>query len=149
MRKKRDKYKNYYAILSNEITSAVNHQFETQFSGGKVTTNDSKESIASLLTLDELISPLRVHTFNTLPQRFINVLELSGINSLDQYPEDKINFSKQYWIDMLKIYGPEDRKFLGKDTTLFLLLKLTLQSLAQIRLLRVTSTSAFLAYKRG
>ena len=89
---KRDKYKSDYAILSNEIAAAVNHPFETQFSGGKVTSEDSKESIASLLTLEEVISPLSVHTFNTLLHRFLGVLELSGINSLDQYPEDKLTF---------------------------------------------------------
>ena len=40
---KRDKYKSDYAILSNEIAAAVNHPFETQFSGGKVTSEDIKE----------------------------------------------------------------------------------------------------------
>ena len=44
---------------------------------------------------------------------------------------------------MLKIYGPNNRKFLGRDNALFLLLKLTLQNLAQTRLLRVSSTTAF------
>ena len=70
-------------------------------------------------------------------------MELSDVKSLDQYPEDEINFSKQYWIDMLKIYGPNNRQFLGRDTALFLLLKLTLQNLAQTRLLRVSSTTTF------
>ena len=73
-----------------------------------------------------------MHTFNTLLHRFLGVLELSEFKSLDQYPEDKINFSKQYWIDMLKIYGPNNRQFLGKDTALFLLLKLTLETLHRL-----------------
>ena len=71
------------------------------------------------------------------------MLELSEVKTLDLYPEDKINFSKQYWMNMLKIYGPNNRQFLGRDNTLFLLLKLTLQNLAQTRLLRVSSTTTF------
>ena len=45
---------------------------------------------------------------------------------------------------MLKMYGSRNRKFLGTDTALFLILKITLQNLAQTRLLRVKSTSTFL-----
>ena len=104
----RDKYKKDYATLSNEIAAAVDHQYDTQFSGGKVTEANVEESIASLLTLDDLHSPLRVHTFNTLLHRFLGVLELSEVNSLDKYPEDKINFSRKYWTNMLKIYGPNN-----------------------------------------
>ena len=43
----------------------------------------------------------------------------------------------------MKIYGPNNRKFLGKDTALFFILRLTLQNLAQTRLLRVSSASTF------
>ena len=58
----RDKYKQEYASLSNEIATAVNQKYDTQFSGGFVATKNVEESIASLLTLDEVHTPLRVHT---------------------------------------------------------------------------------------
>ena len=67
----RDKYKQEYASLSNEIATAVNQKYDTQFEGGFVATENVKESIASLLTLDEVHTPLRVHTFNTLLHRFL------------------------------------------------------------------------------
>ena len=111
--------------------------------GGKLTSETTKESIASLLTLDEVVSPLRVHSVNTLLSRFLGVLELSDVNSIDQFSDDKINFSKQFWANLLKIYGPNNRKFLERYTALFLLLRLTLQNLAQTRLLRVSSTTTF------
>ena len=54
---KREKYKSYYEILSNEIAAEIKQPFETQFLGGKLT-SETTESIASLLTLDDVISPL-------------------------------------------------------------------------------------------
>ena len=78
----RDKYKQEYASLSNEIATAVNQKYDTQFEGGFVATANVKESIASLLTLNEVHSPLRFHTFNTLLQRFLGVLELSGLETM-------------------------------------------------------------------
>ena len=50
---------------------------------------------------------------------------------------------------MLKMYGSSNRKFLGTNTALFLILKITLQNLAQTRLLRVKSTSTFLNLEEG
>ena len=63
---------------------------------------------------------------------------------MSKYPGDEIDFSKKYWSNMLKMYSSSNRKFLGTDTALFLILKLTLQNLAQTRLLRVKSTETFL-----
>ena len=42
---------------------------------------------------------------------------------------------------MLKMYSASSRKFLGADTALFFILKITLQNLAQTRLFRVKTTS--------
>ena len=103
------------------------------------------ESIASLLTLDEIQTPLRVHSFNTLIHKFLGVLELSGLDTMSQYPGDNIDFSRQYWGNLLKIYGATDRSFLGTDTALFLVLKISLQNLAQTRLFRVKTTSTLLS----
>ena len=50
----RDRYKQEYASLSNEIATVVDQKYDTQISGGCVTTKNVKESIASLLTLDEV-----------------------------------------------------------------------------------------------
>ena len=44
---------------------------------------------------------------------------------------------------MLKMYSASNRNFLGTDTALFFILKITLQNLAQTRLLRIKSTSTF------
>ena len=77
----RQKCKEEYNSLSSEIVTAVNQEYNTQFEGGFVAKDTVRESIASLLTLDEVHSPLRVHTFNTLLHRFLGVLELSGLDS--------------------------------------------------------------------
>ena len=99
---KREQYKTDYENLSHEIAAEIDIPFETQFTGGKLTSG-TKESIASLLTLDQVVSPLRVHSVNTLLSRFLGVLELSDVNALEYFPEDKINFNKQFWGNLLKI----------------------------------------------
>ena len=73
----RDKFKEEYASLTSEIASAVDQKYDTQFNGGFVANFTMTESIASLLKLDEIQSPLRVHSFNTLIHKFRGVLELS------------------------------------------------------------------------
>ena len=57
---KREKYKSDYGILSNQIAEEINQPFDTQFFGGKLTSESSKESVASLLTLDELIAWINI-----------------------------------------------------------------------------------------
>ena len=133
----RNQFKDEYTSLASEIASAVNHKYDTQFTGGYIANYTVAESIASLLTLDEIQSPLRVHSLNTLIHRFLGVLELSGLETMSQYPGDNIDFSRKYWSDMLRIYSATDRSFLGTDTALFLLLKISLQNLAQTRLFRI------------
>ena len=103
------------------------------------------EPIASLLSLNEIQSPLRVHSLNTLIHRFLGVLELSGLETMNQYPGDDIDFSKKYWSNMLNIYSATDRTFLGTDTALYLLIKISLQNLAQTRLFRIKTTSTLLS----
>ena len=140
----RDKFQEEYASLTSEIASAVDQKYNTQFNGGFVANYTVTESIASLLTLDEIQTPLRVHSFNTLIHKFLGVLESSGLDTMSQYPGDNIDFSRQYWGNLLKIYGATDRSFLGTDTALFLVLKISLQNLAQTRLFRVKTTSTLL-----
>ena len=64
---------------------------------------------------------------------------------MNQYPGDDIDFSRKYWRNMLKIYSATDRSFLGTDTALFLLIKISLQNLAQTRLFRIKTTSTLLS----
>ena len=109
----RDKFKEEYASLTSEIASAVDQKYDTQFNGGFVANYTVTESIASLLTLDEIQTPLRVHSFNTLIHKFLGVLELSGLDTMSQYPGDNIDFSRQYWGNLLKIYGATDCSFFG------------------------------------
>ena len=82
---------------------------------------------------------------NTLIHRFLGVLELSGAETMSLYPGDDIDFSDKYWSNMLKIYSDTDRTFLGTDTALYLLLKISLQNLAQTRLFRIKATSTLLS----
>ena len=143
----RNEFKDEYTSLTSEIASAVDLKYDTQFQGGFVADYATTESISSLLTLDEIQSPLRVHTFNTLIHQFLGVMELSGLETMGQFPGDKIDFSREYWSNMLKIYDANNRNFLGTDTALFLILKISLQALAQTRLLRVETTSAVLSLR--
>ena len=119
----RNQFKEEYDSLADEIASAVNHKYGTHFTGGYIANYSVAEPIASLLSLKEIQSPLRVHSLNTLIHRFLGVLELSGLETMNQYPGDDIDFSKKYWSNMLKIYSATDRSFLGTDTALFLLIK--------------------------
>ncbi len=140
----RSQFQEEYASLTSEIATAVDHKYGTHYTGGYTARYDRTESIASLLTLDEIQSPLRVHSFNTLIHKFLGVLELSGLETMSQYPGDNIDFSRKYWSEMLKVYSASDRSFLGTDTALFLVLKISLQNLAQTRLFRIKTTSTLL-----
>ena len=50
--------------------------------------------------------------------------------------EDKVFFSKEYWANILRAYPAEDRKYLGNFNALFFILRITLQMMAQVRLMR-------------
>ena len=57
----------------------------------------------------------------------------------------KINFSKDYCLNLLQVYREDDRQFLGRDNGINLILRWPLLSLAQIRLLRVTAVTKFIS----
>ena len=50
----RNEFKDEYTSLTSEIASAVDHKYGTQFTGGYIANYTLTESIASLLTLDEI-----------------------------------------------------------------------------------------------
>ena len=58
--------------MGNEIGSLINTKFGTHYSGGKFVSKSSqeKESLVSLLSLDEILSPLRRQTVHTVLSRF-------------------------------------------------------------------------------
>ena len=72
-------FQNAYKAKGNEIGSLINTKFGTYYSGGKFVSKSSqeKESLASLLSLDEILSPFRRQTFHTLLSRFLGILELA------------------------------------------------------------------------
>ena len=53
------------------------------------------------------------------------------------FGEDKVSFSKEYWANILRAYPAENRKYLGNFNALFLILRINLQMMAQVRLMRV------------
>ena len=141
----RNQFKEEYETQAGKIASVVNSKYNTHFTGGYIANYSMTEPLSSLLKLKEIQSPLRVHSMNTLIHRFLGVLELSGFETMSQYPGDDIDFSNKYWSNMLKIYSDTDRTFLGTDTALYLLLKISLQNLAQTRLFRIKATSTLLS----
>ena len=62
---------------------------------------------------------------------------LSESDAFSVFSEDKISFSKEYWAQILRAYPADNRKYLGKFNALFLILRINLQMLAQVRLMRV------------
>ena len=57
-----------YKVRGNEIGNLINTKFGTHYSGGHFVSrsNQEKVSLASLLSLDEILSPLRRQTVHTL-----------------------------------------------------------------------------------
>ena len=110
-----------YRARGNEIGSLINTKFGTHYSGGHFVSrsNQEEESLASLLSLDKFLSPLRRQTVHTLLSRFVGTLELAIDHSFDYYPDDKVSFNVEYWKDLLTVYTENDRHFLGQDTGLF------------------------------
>ena len=144
----RKQYREEYVTQAGQIASVVNSKYDTHFTGGYIANYSMTEPLSSLLKLTEIQSPLRVHTINTLIHRFLGVLELSETETMSLYPGDEIGFSSQYWSNLLKIYSDTDRTFLGTDTALFLLLKISLQNLAQTRLFRIKTTTTLLSLEQ-
>ena len=101
--------------MGNEIGSLINTKFGTHYSGGKFVSKSSqeKESLASLLSLDDILSLYRRQTVHTLLSRFLGTLELAQDHSFDYYSDDKVAFNIDYWKELLKVYTEDDRHFLG------------------------------------
>ena len=144
----RNQFKEEYETQAGKIASVVNSKYNTHFTGGYIANYSMTEPLSSLLKLTEIQSPLRVHSINTLIHRFLGVLELSGAETMSLYPGDEIGFSSKYWSNLLKIYSDTDRTLLGTDTALFLLLKISLQNLAQTRLFRIKTTTTLLSLEQ-
>ena len=85
-------FQNAYKAKGNEIGNLINTKFGTHYSGGHFVSrsNQEKESLASLLSLDEILSPLRRETVHTLLSRFLGTLELAQDHSFDYYSDDKV-----------------------------------------------------------
>merc|ERR1711873_83317 len=130
-----------YLTQTGQIASLVNSKYDTSFEGGFIANYKKSEPLSSVLKLTDIQPPLRTHTVNTLIHQFLGVLELSGDETMSLYPEDEIGFSIQYWSTLLKIYGNKDRTLLGTETGLFLLLRFSLQNLAQTRIFRIQTTT--------
>ena len=93
--------------------------------------------MATVLLDEEIISPLRMGTIHTLVSEFLGTLMLSQSKVFSVFSEDKISFSKKYWTNILRAYPAGDRKYLGNFNALFFVLRLSLQTMAQVRLMRV------------
>ena len=72
-------------------------------------------------------------------------MELAQGHSFNYYSDDRVAFNIDYWKDLLTVYTESDRKFLGQDTGLFLILRFVLQTLSQARLARVSTDSKLIA----
>ena len=124
-------------ILTTEIADSINSAFTTNYSGGAQTIEGQNEDLATVLPDEEIISPLRMGTIHTLVSEFLGTLMLSQSKVFSVFSEDKISFSKKYWTNILRAYPAGDRKYLGNFNALFFILRLSLQTMAQVRLMRV------------
>ena len=124
-------------ILTTEIADFINPAFSTNYSGGVQTLEGQTEDLATVLPDEEIISPLRMGTVHTLVSEFLGTLMLSQSKVFSVFGEDKVSFSKEYWANILRAYPAEDRTYLGNFNALFIILRFSLQTLAQVRLMRV------------
>ena len=124
-------------ILTTEIADSINPAFSTNYSGGVLTLEGKTEDLATVLPDEEIISPLRMGTVHTLVSEFLGTLMLSQSEAFSVFGEDKVSFSKEYWANILRAYPAEDRTYLGNFNALFIILRFSLQTLAQVRLMRV------------
>ena len=124
------------SILIRDIAGFINPVFSTNYSGGAMVI-DEIENLAHVLPPEEMISPLRYGTIHTLVSEFLGTLMLSNSDIFSVFGEDKTSFSKGYWTNILRAYPAEDRTYLGKLNALFIIIKFSLHTLAQARLMRV------------
>ena len=123
-------------MISTEIASSINVAFETTYTGGNKVTKGEVESLDSILPTEEVISPLKVGTVNTLVSQFLGTLMLADTDAFAIFSEDKISFHKDHWKQILKAYPANDRTYLGEQNALFLILRTSFQILAQLILMR-------------
>ena len=119
------------------MADSINTAFATNYEGGGQIRTGQNEALATVLPDEEVLSPLRIGTVNTLVSQFLGTLMLSESDAFSVFSEDKISFSKEYWAQILRAYPADNRKYLGKFNALFLILRTNLQVLAQLRLMRV------------
>ena len=117
-------------IIKAEIADSINSAFDTNYEGGGQIRPGQNEALATVLPDEEVLSPLRIGTVNTLVSQFLGTLMLSESDAFSVFSEDKISFSKEYWAQILRAYPADNRKYLGKFNELFLILKTNLQVLA-------------------
>ena len=124
-------------ILTTEIADSINSAFATNYSGGAQTREGQNEDLATVLPDEEVLSPSRIGTVHTLVSEFLGTLMLSQSKVFSVFSEDKVSFSKKYWANILRAYPAGDRTYLGNFNALFIILRFSLQTLAQVRLMRV------------
>ena len=124
-------------IIKAEIADSINTAFATNYNGGGQIRTGQNEALATVLPDEEVLSPLRIGTVHTLVSQFLGTLMLSESKVFGVFSEDKVSFSKEYWANILRAYPAENRKYLGNFNALFLILRINLQMMAQVRLMRV------------
>ena len=124
-------------ILTTEIADSINSAFATNYNGGDQISAEQNEDLATVLPDEEVLSPFRIGTVHTLVSEFLGTLMLSQSKVFSVFSEDKVSFSKEYWANILRAYPAENRKYLGNFNALFFILRINLQMMAQVRLMRV------------
>ena len=135
-------------ILTTEIADSINSAFATNYNGGDQISAEQNEDLATVLPDEEVLSPFRIGTVHTLVSEFLGTLMLSQSKVFSVFSEDKVSFSKEYWANILRAYPAGDRKYLGNFNALFFILRITLQMMAQVRLMRVETHPKLILIER-
>ena len=108
-------FQELYRAKSTEIGRVINSKFGTDYNGGVFVSKNSneKESLANLLSIEEIINPVRRQTVHTLLSKFLGTLQLSSEEVFDRFSDDQVNFNVEYWRGLMLVYTLTDRKFLG------------------------------------
>ena len=61
---------------------------------------------------------------------------LGDLDAFSLFDDDKFSFHNDYWKQLFKVYPEDDRSYLGQENALFLILRIGLQILAQVRIMR-------------
>ena len=98
---KQEAFKLEPEMINTEIASSINVAFETTYTGGDKVIKGEVESLDSILPTEEVISPLRVGTINTLVSQLLGTLMMADTDAFAIFSEDKISFSKDHWMQIL------------------------------------------------